>query len=232
MKNQSEHDLPDSAELLPPLLPESAGETSQAQAASQEPEEQGWLSVIQESVTEWYMASKLIWPHMLLTGLLTFGAISLQNKLTTGSAFGGPSAVVFDIIKYSNAQRALASKLVAGEGGQGDAAMLLRDVNTRTLGVVQEVAQRIGGKNVTVLVRQSVISAPNAFDITDEVLKELALPTDVPTAASFTTEAVTSLNSNAAVIAHAAKSEHLNASGLVGQKITASQASPIDKALP
>lgn|GEM_PF-4136790 len=112
-------------------------------------------------------------PQLLGAALLS-AALVLVVMRTTG--FGTPPVVVFDIIKYANAQRAVASKFITGKGAE-EAAPLLLEVSRRTREVIAEVA----GPGTLVVIRQSVVQG-EMRDITDEVLTRLGLPTDVPTA--------------------------------------------------
>lgn len=159
----------------------------------------------QAMLNEWLETGRLIWPHLILTLVLSCLCVFGLGRFFGASALGKPNMVVFDIIKYTNAQRMLASKLVSQAGGGGDAAMLLRDVNQRTLSELQRVAKSVGGTGVVIMVKQSVLSAPGAFDITDQVLSELGLPTNAPSTADFISEPVTSLTGSSAEIVSEAK---------------------------
>lgn len=111
---------------------------------------------------------------------LTLGALKLTGNLPTrpaGGALSGDQVVVFDIIKYNNAQRAVASKLLgAAEGERLEAGSMLMELGRRARGTIEKIA----GPNRVVLVKQAVLVGA-APDITDAVLLELGLPTDVAT---------------------------------------------------
>lgn len=112
---------------------------------------------------------------------LTLGALKLTGNLpkAAGGAMAGDQVVVFDIIKYTNAQRAVASKLLAGaEADRLDAGAMLLELSRRTRDTIEKVA----GPGRVVLVKQAVLIG-NAPDITDAVLLDLGLPTDVATVA-------------------------------------------------
>lgn len=93
------------------------------------------------------------------------------------TSLGTPAVVVFDVIKYANAQRAVASRLLVDRQAADDAAPILLEVSKRARAVIREVA----GEGTLVLLRQTVVQG-EMRDITDEVLTRLGLPTDVPTA--------------------------------------------------
>lgn len=112
-------------------------------------------------------------PQLLGAALL---AATLVLVVLRYSALGAPSVVVFDVIKYANSQRAVASKFVIGKDAVDEAAPLLLDVSQRTRDVIREVA----GANTLVVIRQAVVQG-EMRDITDEVLERLGMPVDVPT---------------------------------------------------
>jgi hypothetical protein len=110
----------------------------------------------------------------LISSSLIAAALVVMVMRVTGSA--SPPIVVFDVVKYANAQRALASKFLTGKGVE-EVAPLLMDVSKRTRSVIHAVA----GPNTVVVIRQAVVQG-EMRDITDEVLTRLGLPTNVPTA--------------------------------------------------
>lgn len=171
-------------------------EGSAAENANEPPA--GWPAKLDEFLN----VTKLIWPNMLITAVISVAATFGISRFTGNHTGIGASSkmVVFDVIKYSNAQRKLAAQLVSQDAG-GDAAVILRDVNTRTLAALQDVARKVAGDNATILVRQSVLSAPTAYDITDRVLSDLGLPTDAPTALSAITEPVTNATMDPGMVA-------------------------------
>jgi hypothetical protein len=111
---------------------------------------------------------------------LTLGVLKLGGLLPTRSIGGkldGGQVVVFDIIKYTNAQRAVASKLLGGsEADRLDSGSLLLELSKRTRSAIEKIA----GPHRVVLVKQAVIQG-DAPDITDAVLADLGLPTNVAT---------------------------------------------------
>lgn len=104
----------------------------------------------------------------------------------------GSTIVVFDVVKLANAQRAVASAFIRPDAAAPDAATSLMAMQKRT----RTVIDRVAGAGTLVLVKQAVVSE-GLPDITDAVLRELGLPTNVPTqnATSYTLdEAPTNLN--------------------------------------
>jgi hypothetical protein len=122
---------------------------------------------------------KVLWPYLAVTALvaatLVLGVIKVTG-LGAGRSSTPLNAVVFDVIKLANAQRAVASAMMGTGEAASESAQLLLDVSKRTRGAIEKVA----GPQTLVLVKQGVVS-PEMTDITDAVLKELGLPTKVPT---------------------------------------------------
>lgn len=77
--------------------------------------------------------------------------------------------VVLDVVKLANAERALASKLWQKN------AVDLTSISQRTRAVI---AQEADGR--LVIIKQATVNS-HLPDITDQVLRDLGLPTDVPT---------------------------------------------------
>jgi hypothetical protein len=126
---------------------------------------------------------KVLLPYLVITALVAATLVLAVVKFTgIGGGHGGPvNAVVFDVIKLANAQRAIASALLKQDDKAADNAQLLLDVSKRTRAAIVKVA----GANTLVLVKQGVVS-PEMRDITDEVLTELGLPLKVPTQDTMT----------------------------------------------
>jgi hypothetical protein len=117
-------------------------------------------------------------PYLLLTGLASITVALLIVKFMPASStahIGGYEVVTFDIIKYANAQRAVASKFLGKEGAQ-EAAPILMEVSKKT----RETIESVAGPGTIIVVRQAVVYGAYR-DITDDVLIQLGLPTDVPT---------------------------------------------------
>ncbi|MDR5726915.1 MAG: hypothetical protein RB191_05550 [Terriglobia bacterium] len=100
-----------------------------------------------------------------------------------------PPVVTFDIIKYENAERAMAAKFLVQQD-PGDAGALLQRVSSETRAVIREIA----GPGTLVVVKQAIIQGQTE-DITNAVLTRLGLPTKVPgvTPAKYAFEAAPTL---------------------------------------
>lgn len=122
---------------------------------------------------------RVLLPYLVVTALVSATLVLAIVKFT-GQGMGSAqklNAVVFDIVKLANAQRAIASAMVKNDDAAAESAQLLRDVSKRT----RQAIVKIAGPSTLVLIKQGVVS-PEMKDITDDVLKELGLPTKgVPT---------------------------------------------------
>lgn len=118
-------------------------------------------------------------PFLLLAVLLSAGLVLGVLKLSgnLGSARGSMPVAVFDVVKFANAQRALASTFVGRKEDPTEAGTLLLSLSKKTTAAIEKVA----GAGTLVLVKQGVVAGVQ-HDITDAVLTELGLPTNVPTA--------------------------------------------------
>jgi hypothetical protein len=122
--------------------------------------------------------SRLDWldalPSLLGTSLLAASIVLLFVHYTS---FAMPKIVTFDIIKYGNAERAVASKFIGNDvQNTEDVTTLLLDVSKHTREAIRDAA----GPGTVVVIAQSIIGG-NTRDITDQVLTSLGLPTNVPT---------------------------------------------------
>ena len=122
------------------------------------------------------------WAGMLVQ-LLAIAIVAAGITLVTLKMSGLLSppqvrVVTFDVLKYENAERAQAMKLM-GQGGAGAVAPMLSYVSKRLRVAIQKAA----GPGTLVVLSQAVVQGQTR-DITDQVLKELGLPTKVPTAAA------------------------------------------------
>lgn len=128
---------------------------------------------------------KLLLPYLVGTAFVAAALVLAVLKFAGGPSLGKGAqvnAVVFDVIKLANSQRAVASAFLKNGGDQSsDSAALLMDVSKRT----RESIRKVAGENTLVLVKQGVVS-PELPDITDDVLKDLGLPTQVPTQDTMT----------------------------------------------
>lgn len=87
-----------------------------------------------------------------------------------------PTVVSFDVVKFTNAQRAVASAFLRPDQDFSAANQALYQLPSRTRDAIAEVA----GEGALVVVKQAVVQGQTR-DITDDVLRVLGLPTDVPT---------------------------------------------------
>jgi hypothetical protein len=121
---------------------------------------------------------KALAPYLLLTVLtsaaLVLGVLKVSNSIGIGSS-ANVTVAVFDVVKFANAQRALASTFIGKREDMGEAGTLLLSLSKKTTAAIEKVA----GPNTLVLVKQGVVSG-SQMDITDAVLTELGLPTNVP----------------------------------------------------
>lgn len=115
----------------------------------------------------------------LVFGLVVALGVGGYALKSTGVIKGVPvigtqQVVVFDPVKFINAQRAAAS--ILSMAPNADTALSLTQVAKQAESVIREEA---GGS--IVLVRQSVVNPEGLEDITNAVLSRFGLPTDVPT---------------------------------------------------
>lgn len=82
--------------------------------------------------------------------------------------------VTFDTVKYISAQRAVATRLIGGKE-DGEAIGILARVEKGSRAIIEAKAN---GRQV--IVKQAMVINNGVEDITDAVLAELGLPTDIP----------------------------------------------------
>lgn len=118
---------------------------------------------------------KTLLPYLLATALITASLVLGVVRWSSGGvgALGAGQVVSFDVIKFGNAQRAVAASFL--KGANNDNATLLLDLSKKT----RESIHKVAGSRL-VLLKQAVVQG-NVPDITDAVLKDLGLPVDVPT---------------------------------------------------
>lgn len=112
----------------------------------------------------------------MVAAVLVLGTLHFSGAMSR-NALAQVNFVTFDVIKFGNAQRAIAATFLGKEKDNLEAAGVLANVSKRSRDVISEVA----GPGTVVLVKQASLT-PGVRDITDDVLKALGLPTDVPTA--------------------------------------------------
>lgn len=120
---------------------------------------------------------KTLLPYLLGTALVTATLVLGILRFTGGggsvSSFNDSHMVQFDVVKYSNAQRAIASAYL--KDANNDNSTLLLDLSKKTHESIDKYA-----KGRMVVLKQAIVQS-TAPDITDAVLKDLGLPTNVPT---------------------------------------------------
>lgn len=114
--------------------------------------------------------------QVLAIALISSGITLAALKLTGALAPAPLRVVTFDVLKYQNAERAAAMQLM-GENGAGAVAPMLSYTSKRLRAAVQAAA----GPSTLVVLSQAIVQGATR-DVTDQVLKELGLPTKVPTA--------------------------------------------------
>lgn len=119
---------------------------------------------------------KTLLPYLLVTALtaasLVLGVLRMTHVI--GGASSDPRHMVsFDIVKYANAQRAIASAYM--KDSNNDNSTLLLNLSEKTRASIG----KLSGGNLVIL-KQAIVQG-SVPDITDAVLKDLGLPTDVPT---------------------------------------------------
>jgi hypothetical protein len=168
--NQDLNSPSERADLLPPdstQIPAASTQLKGSEALPSVP------SVVAPASIPWSIIGAIIF----FSVVLSFAASIVADRFLPGF-MGGGQVVTFDAIRFTNAQRQVASKFML-KGAPSDAAgvdnAILLNQSSRVEAVVREVA----GAGTIVLVKQAVVDS-QYHDITDEVLTRLGLPTNVP----------------------------------------------------
>lgn len=120
------------------------------------------------------------WSHNAAFVLLLLSIVALSSvggylyHHKQAPSVGNMRIVTFDVTRMANAQRAIAAGLL---DGNTDVVVRLSRIGKETEAAIREAA----GPNALILVKQAVVFGENIPDITDEVLRRLELPTNVPT---------------------------------------------------
>jgi hypothetical protein len=117
---------------------------------------------------------KVLAPYLAMTVLVSVGLVVLLMKFVAPRHLQ-PAVAAFDVVKYTNAQRAVASNFLRPNADVSATNELLLSLPKRAREVIADVA----GPGTVVVVRQAIVQGEVA-DITDEVLKRLGLPVNVP----------------------------------------------------
>lgn len=115
----------------------------------------------------------------LVLAVAAFFVVGPKTGVNLPSLTGAPRVVVFDPVKFTNAQRAAASLLVAAPNA--DLTLTMTQVAKHAEAVIREEAG-----DALILVKQAVVAPDGMVDITDRVLDRFGLPTDVPTITTTT----------------------------------------------
>lgn len=120
--------------------------------------------------------AKILAPFLAMTAL---GAVFVMLVLVRflPDVTTAPSVVSFDVVKYTNSQRAVASSFLKPGADVAQVNEVLLNLPQRTRAAIEEVA----GAGTLVVIKQAVVQGQTE-DITDAVLKKLSMPTNVPTA--------------------------------------------------
>lgn len=114
-------------------------------------------------------------PVFVGAALIAAAALVTAHQLKPGwFRFGSSAVVVFDPVKFLNAQRSAAAILATNPNAE--LSLTLTQVAKQAEAVIKEEA---GG--ALVLVKQAVVGADQYQDITDAVLTRFGLGTDAPT---------------------------------------------------
>lgn len=113
---------------------------------------------------------------ILASVLATFGATWVLNRFVGYSLSQPPQVVTFDLFKYLNAQRAVAEAFIKPSSARSlSASQILANMPEKTRRAIAQVA----GPGTLVVIKQAVVQGQTR-DITDQVLRLLSLPTNVP----------------------------------------------------
>jgi hypothetical protein len=146
-------------------VPQTPEDAHVEPALEQEVPQQSWLA---------RMANHPRAPFIVGGAVLAIVALFGARQYLPQVGIGRPNIVVFDPVKFTNAQRAAASILAVSPSA--DLALTMTQVAKNADPVIREEAH-----GALVLVKQAVVTPEGLPDITDAVLKHFGLPTSVPT---------------------------------------------------
>ena len=118
---------------------------------------------------------KLLAPYLAATAAATLLASAVLTRFLPAPP-ASVNVVTFDVLKFTNAQRAIASSFLKPDADISKANEVLLKLPERTREVIEDVA----GSGTLVVIKQAVVQGQTS-DITDEVLQRLGMPTNVPT---------------------------------------------------
>ena len=114
------------------------------------------------------------WIFLIVSVIVILAVCNHYWKFINFQAGNAPRVVLFDPIKFMNAQRAAISVLAARP--DNNLSFTLTQVAKQAESVILEEAN-----GAVILLKQAVVVPRNMEDITDKVLLRFDLPTDVPT---------------------------------------------------
>jgi hypothetical protein len=115
-----------------------------------------------------------IWAGVAILAIAGAAALYVKGPTRSLNPFSAPAFVMFDPVRFTNAQRAAASIMAVSPSA--DLALTMTQVAKQANAVIQDEAH-----GAVVLVKQAVVAPTGIPDITDAVLERFGLPTNVPT---------------------------------------------------
>ncbi|KVP65549.1 hypothetical protein WJ96_04055 [Burkholderia ubonensis] len=115
-----------------------------------------------------------LWAGAAILAIAGAAALYLKGPALSVGSFGRPAFVLFDPVRFTNAQRAAASIMAVSPNA--DTALALTQVAKQAEAVIRQEAH-----GAVVLVKQAVVAPEGMPDITEAVLERFGLPTNVPT---------------------------------------------------
>ena len=156
-------------------LPQATVESSSSASQQVTPVVDEVQSTLAARCINWFSTPKA--PYFIFGLVVTIAALLTAHALKPNLfrfSLGSPSIVVFDPVKFLNAQRAAAS--IMATNPNAELSLTLTQVAKQAEEVIAEEAN-----GALVLVRQAVVGANQYTDITDQVLLRFGLETNVPT---------------------------------------------------
>lgn len=111
---------------------------------------------------------------LLAAGAWFAAPVAVKHGLLGGASpvLGSERVVVFDAVKFANAQRKVAAAFLRNDMPAVSNPLAVQEET-------QQVIRAIAGRGTIVLLKQAVLLT-DVPDITDDVLRAMKLPTDVP----------------------------------------------------
>jgi hypothetical protein len=115
-----------------------------------------------------------LWAGVAVLAIAGATVLYLKKPSVSMNPFSHPAIVMFDPVRFVNAERAVASILAVNPSADG--ALSLSQAAKQAEPVIREEAH-----GAVVIVKQAVVAPEGVPDITDAVLTRFGLPTNVPT---------------------------------------------------